>query len=61
MRAPRDVRRNRLTWDKVDPKWGDRAKLDQHPLYGLSLPDATEFLKRCGIEPGPLEEAILHV
>ena len=53
--------RDRLTWDKVDPKWGDRAKLDQHPLYGLSLPDATEFLKRCGIEPGPLQEAILHV
>ena len=53
--------RDRLTWDEVDPDWADRANLEQHLLGGLSRHDATAFLGKCGIEPGPLLEAILRV
>ena len=53
--------RDRLTWDEVDPEWADRANLEQHLLGGLSRHDAAAFLAKCGIEPGPLLEAILRV
>ncbi len=53
--------RDRLTWDEVDPEWADRANLEQHLLGGLSRHDATAFLAKCGIESGPLLEAILRV
>jgi tetratricopeptide (TPR) repeat protein len=53
--------RDRLNWSVVDPEWADPANLEQHPLGGLSRQDATAFLGKCGIEPGPLLEAILRV
>ena len=53
--------RDRLIWDEVDPAWADRANLEQHLLGGLSRHDATQFLGKCGIEPGQLLEAILRV
>ena len=53
--------RDPLTWDKVDPDWGNRANLEQDLLGGLSRHDAIEFLGKCGVEPGPLLEAILRV
>ena len=28
--------RDRLTWDEIDPEWGDRSNLQQHLLFGLS-------------------------
>ncbi len=53
--------RDRLTWDEVDPGWSDHACLEQHLLGGLSRHDASAFLEKCGIAPGPLQEAILRV
>ncbi len=53
--------RDPLTWDKVNPDWGNRANLEQDLLGGLSRHDAIEFLGKCGVEPGPLLEAILRV
>src|SRR5579864_3413418 len=52
--------RDRLTWDEVDPDWGDTANLEQDLLGGLSRNDAIEFLGKCGIEPGPLLDVILR-
>jgi tetratricopeptide (TPR) repeat protein len=53
--------RDRLTWDEVDPEWADQVNLEQHLLGGLSHYDATTFLGKHGIDPGPLLEAILRV
>ena len=59
--APRLVRRDKLAWEEVDVEWGDRANLEQALLGGLSRHDATAFLGKCGIGPGPLLETILRV
>ena len=53
--------RDRLTWAKADRDWADHGSLEQHSLGGLSRPDATVFLEKCGILPGKLQEAIFRV
>ena len=53
--------RDRLAWEEVDPEWNLDVNLEQYKLGGLSHHDASEFLGKCGIEPGPLKNAILHV
>lgn len=49
---------NRVTWEDLDPAWKD--SLDQHLVGGLSASDARLFLDRCGLDDGPLQDAILH-
>ena len=53
--------RDRLIWSEVDPEWADPVNLEQHLLHGLSRHDATAFLGKCHIEPGPLLDSILRV
>lgn len=53
--------RNRLRWEEQDADWDREEYLEQHLVGGLSEKDAREYLSRCGIADGALQEAVLRV